>query len=84
MWVNDLNIKPKDFLVMKWTPVILEWRNIVSSTDFVISFHWKELELIEDIKFKSRKIIGEEDFYFTVKSEYGDVAISVQHMLTMQ
>lgn len=84
MWVNELSIKPKDFLVMKWTPVVLDWRNVISSTDFVITFHWKELKLNEDIKSKTRKLIGDEEFFFTVRSEYWDVSISAEHMHTMQ
>lgn len=84
MGVNDLNVKSKDFLVTKWTTVSLDWRSVISSTDFVVTFHWKDLALIEDIKSKTRKLIGDEEFFFTVRSEYWDVSISAEHMHTMQ
>lgn len=84
MWATWLNTRTKDFLVMKWTPVFLAWRNVISSTDFVVTFHWKELELIEDIKSKTRKLIDDDEFFFTVQSEYWDVSISAEHMHTMQ
>lgn len=84
MWAVLWNTKTKDFLVTKWTPVSLDWRSVISSTDFVVTFHWKELELIEDIKSKTRKLIGDEEFFFTVRSEYWDVSISAEHMHTMQ
>jgi len=84
MWAVLWNTKTKDFLVTKWTPVSLNWRNVISSTDFVVTFHWKELELIEDIKSKTRKLIDDEEFFFTVRSEYWDVSISAEYMHTMQ
>lgn len=75
----------KDFLVLEWTPVYLDWKLVLSSSDFIVSFSWKELGLIELIKYNSSKILfGEEDIYFPISTEHWDIYIDARDLLTKQ
>lgn len=73
----------RNFLVLKWTPVFLDWREVLSSWDFTVSFSWKVLDEIEGIKKWINRTIMPEQIYFPVTTEHWRVHINVDNMLSM-
>jgi len=69
----------KTFIVYEWTPVILDWRQVLSSWDFFVSFSWDVLSEIEKIKWSIRRLNWEEKL-FPVSTEHWDVYISTYHI----
>lgn len=74
----------REFLVLKWTPVLLKGETILSPCDFNVLFSWSELDLIESIRSKTRYLLDENDYYFAVSSDYWDIHINAHDLLTMQ
>ncbi len=86
MWTVLWNTKTKDFLVMKWIPVLLNDSIVLSNWDFLVTFSWKTLKEIEDIKNRVTRINDNNEFYdkFPVSTEYWVILVSAEHMHSMQ
>ncbi len=76
-----------DFLVLAWTKVILEWRNVMASKDFLVSFNWKLLSYINYVRSWVEHLVdnGEFDWYLVdCTTEYWVATIAISDLLSMQ
>jgi len=73
----------KDFLVSKWTPVVLNWNIVLANWDFLVTFWWKTLKEIEDVKNWVIKIHNI-NTDFTVSTEYWNILVNAFDLLTKQ
>lgn len=77
-----MRLNQRDFLILEWTPVYLDGRQVLSTWDFVVSFSWDVLREIEWIKSWVRRIWWE-NFFFPVSTEHWSIHVSVEHMHSM-
>lgn len=70
----------KTFVVPEWTPVYLDWRCVLSSGDFLVSFSGPVLDEIEQTKNDIWNIFLSDKF-FPISTEHWVVHISPHNML---
>lgn len=75
-----------EFLVLAWTRVSLEWRTVMASWDFLVSFDGKLLNYINHVRSWVKHLVdnGEFSWYFVdCTTEYWIATINIADLLTM-